>query len=87
MKIRVSTTNPRSANSGTRISHGSDDWLIDSGVSKHMIGFKESFVRLSEHESPHKVKLGDEAKALHKEITSDLDRYDSSRYVLRFVHD
>ena len=69
------------------ISHGSDDWLIDSGVSKHMIGFKESFVRLSEHESPHKVKLGDEAKALHKEITSDLDRYDSSRYVLRFVHD
>ena len=52
-----------------------------------MIGFKESCVSLSEHESPHKVKLGDEAKALHKEITSDLDRYDSSRYVLRFVHD
>ena len=23
-----------------------------------MTGFKESFVRLSEHESPHKVKLG-----------------------------
>jgi hypothetical protein len=33
------------------------------------------------------VSEGDEAKALHKEITSDLDRYDSSRYVLRFVHD
>ena len=38
------------------ITHGSDDWIIDSGVSKHMTGFKESFVRLSEHESPHKVK-------------------------------
>ena len=25
------------------ITHGSDDWLIDSGASKHMIGFKESF--------------------------------------------
>ena len=25
-----------------------------------MTGFKESFVKLSEHESPHKVKLGDE---------------------------
>ena len=25
-----------------------------------MMGFKESFVRLSEHESPHKVKLGDD---------------------------
>ena len=30
------------------ITHGSDDWLIDS--SKHMTGFKESFVILSEHE-------------------------------------
>ena len=42
------------------ISHGSNDWLIDSGASKHMTGFKESFVKLSEHESPHKVKLGDD---------------------------
>ena len=25
-----------------------------------MMGFKESFVKLSEHESPHKVKLGDD---------------------------
>ena len=25
-----------------------------------MTGFKESFVRLSKHESPHKVKLGDD---------------------------
>ena len=25
-----------------------------------MTGLKESFVRLSEHESPHKVKLGDD---------------------------
>ena len=42
------------------ITHGSDDWLIDSGASKHMTGFKESFVRLLEHESTHKVKLGDD---------------------------
>ena len=28
--------------------------------SKHMTGFKESFVKLSEHDSPHKVKLGDD---------------------------
>ena len=37
------------------ITHGSNDWLIDSGVSKHMTGFKESFVKLLEHESPHNV--------------------------------
>jgi len=42
------------------ITHGSNDCLIDSGASKHMTGFKESFVRLSEHESPHKVQLGDD---------------------------
>ena len=41
------------------ITHGSDDWLIDSGASKHMTGFKKSFVKFSEHESPHKAKLGD----------------------------
>ena len=42
------------------ITHGRNDWLIDSGASKHMTIFKESFVKLSEHGSPHKVKLGDD---------------------------
>ena len=42
------------------ITHGTNDWLIDSGASKHMTGFKESFEKLSEHELPHKVKLGDD---------------------------
>ena len=28
------------------ITHGSDDWIIESGASKHMNGFKESFVKL-----------------------------------------
>ena len=42
------------------ITHGSNDWLIDSEASKHTTGFKESFVKLSEHESTHKVKLGDD---------------------------
>ena len=42
------------------VTHGSKDWLIDSGASKHMTGFKESFEKLSKHNSPHKVKLGDD---------------------------
>ena len=36
------------------VTHGSKYWLIDSGASKHMTGFKESFEKLSEHNSPHK---------------------------------
>ena len=50
------------------ITHGSNDWLIDSGASKHMIGFKESFVKLSKHESPHKVKLGDDYSMKQKVV-------------------
>ena len=42
------------------ITHGSSYWLIDSGASKHMMGFKESFLKLSEHELSNKVKLGDD---------------------------
>ena len=42
------------------ITHGGKDWIIDSVASKHMIGFKESFEKLSEHNLPHKVKLGDD---------------------------
>ena len=42
------------------VTHGSKDWLIDSGASKHMTEFKESFEKLSEHNSSHKVKLGDD---------------------------
>ena len=42
------------------ITHRRNDFLIDSGASKHMTRFKESFVKLSEHESSHKVKLGDD---------------------------
>ena len=36
------------------ITHGSKDWLINNGASKHMTGFKKSFEKLSEHNSPHK---------------------------------
>ena len=34
--------------------------LLTVGASKHMTRFKEYFVKLSEHDSPHKVKLGDD---------------------------
>ena len=42
------------------ISHGINDWLVYSGASKHMTRYKGSFVNMFEHESPHKVKLGDD---------------------------
>ena len=44
------------------IIHGSNDWIVDSGASKHMMVYNESFVNMSDHESPHKVKLGDDYK-------------------------
>jgi hypothetical protein len=42
------------------ITHGSDTLLIDSGASKHMTGYKDSFSELVQKDSPHKVKLSDE---------------------------
>ena len=48
------------------ITHGINDWIIDNRASKHMTGFKESFLKLSEHESPHKVKLRDDYQYQNK---------------------
>ena len=42
------------------ISHGINDWLMDSVDSKHMTGYKESFINMSKHDSPYKVNLGDD---------------------------
>ena len=50
----------------SKISHGSNDLIVDSGAFKHMTGYKESFVNMCEHESPHKVKLGDDYQYLIK---------------------
>ena len=33
---------------------------MDSGASKHMAGYKESFINMFKQESPHKVKIGDD---------------------------
>jgi hypothetical protein len=40
-----------------KVTHGSDTWLIDSGASKHMTGYKESLSDLVQKDSPHKVKI------------------------------
>jgi hypothetical protein len=42
------------------MTHGSDTWLIDSGASNQMIGYKESLSDLVYKYSSHKVKLGDD---------------------------
>ena len=42
------------------VTHGSDTWLIDSGASKHMSGYKDSFSELVQKDSLHKVKLDDD---------------------------
>ena len=42
------------------VTHGRNDWVIYSGASKHKMRFKEYFLKLSKHESPKKVKLGDD---------------------------
>ena len=43
------------------ISPGNDTWLVDSGASKHMTGYKDSLSCLLQKDSPHKVMLGDDS--------------------------
>jgi hypothetical protein len=42
------------------ITPGNDTWLVDSGASKHMTGYKGSLSNLIHKDSPHNVKLGDD---------------------------
>ena len=63
------------------ITHGSKDWLIDSGASKHMTGLKESFEKLFEHNSPHKVKLGDDYQYPIKGSGESFYKLDSGKYM------
>jgi hypothetical protein len=42
------------------VTHGSDTWIIDSGSSKYMTGYKESMSYLVQKDSTHKVKLDDD---------------------------
>ena len=39
----------------------SDTWLIESGASKHMIGYKDNLSEVVEKESHLRVVLGDDA--------------------------
>ena len=42
------------------ITHGNDTWLVDSGASKHMTGYKDYHTDLVENESHHTVKIGND---------------------------
>ena len=44
------------------VSPGNDTWLVDSGASMYMIGYKDSLSFLVQKESPHKVMLGDDSQ-------------------------
>ena len=65
------------------ITHGSKDWIIDSGASKHMTCFEESFEKLSKHNSPHKVKLGDDYEYPIKGSGESSCKLDSQKSIIK----
>ena len=58
-----------------------NDWILDSGASKDMTGYEESFSTMSEHESPHKVKLGDDYQYPIKGMGEASYKLDSMKYL------
>ena len=63
------------------ISHGINDWLVDSGAYKHMKGYKDLFINMFEHESPHKVKFGDDYQYSIKGNGEASYKLDSGKYL------
>jgi hypothetical protein len=66
--------------SGTA-THGSDTWIIESGASKHMTGYRYSLPNLIKKESPHKVKLGDDYQYPIKGIGESSFKLDSRKFM------
>ena len=61
------------------VSPGNDTWLVDSGASKHMTGYKDSFSCLVQKESPHKVMVGDDSQYPIKGIGEASYKLDSRK--------
>jgi hypothetical protein len=61
----------------SKIPTDSDIWLIDSGPSRHMIGYREHLTDLVEKESHIHVVLGDNAKYTVKGVGSSTFQLDS----------
>ena len=59
------------------VSPGNDTFLIDSGASKHMIGYKKSLSCLVQKEYPHKLMLGDDSQYPIKGIGEESYNLDS----------
>jgi hypothetical protein len=57
--------------------HGSDIWLVESGASNHMIGYKDSLSKITYKDSPHKVKLGDDYQYMIKGVGESSYKLDS----------
>ena len=68
-----------SALTGT-VTHDNDTWLVDSGASKHMIGYKNYLSTLIERESHQKVKLGDDYQYLIKSVEKPPTNWSPENY-------
>jgi hypothetical protein len=63
------------------VTHGSDTWIIDSGSSKYMTGYKESMSYLVQKDSTHKVKLDDDYQYPIKGVGEASYKLDSKKPV------
>ena len=60
------------------ISNNKETWLVDSGASRHMMGYRCALTDLTEHKSSIEVEMGDETSYSIQGIGSTSFRLDSS---------
>ena len=63
------------------VTHGTDTWLVDSGASKHMTGYKDYLSTLIERKSHQKVKLGDDYQYPIKGVGEASYKLDSRKFL------
>lgn len=59
------------------ISNNKETWLVDSGASRHMTGYRCALTDLTEHKSSVEVEMGDETTYSIRAIESTSFRLDS----------
>jgi hypothetical protein len=63
------------------VNYDDETWLVDSGASRHMTGFKDSLSNLTKKDSSHHVRLGDNSYYPIKGIGNAFYSLDSGKYL------
>jgi hypothetical protein len=63
------------------VNYDDETWLVDSGASRHMTGFKDSLSNLTKKDSSHQVRLGNNSSYPINGIGNTFYSLDSGKHL------